>query len=289
MPIRALQHVSVWLDYLSTEYGAFAQAVEWAERLGLPLRVVMASAGLAPHTLNNISHGNIAVAAVREQAPILEELKSWGNACAQRGIPMEISFWVGETDAGIDQFLRTGTLCVFEDIHSDPVRQKMLARTTRSGDVLALLTPTMPQPLSRVLILYHHQDRNAFFVETAARHCQALGIRPLILTMAVSEPEARLKQSFAEGVCSSMQLPADFDSVVSFDPACAAQHVAVWRKCSHVFFERPRNILGISLWQRIRADIFAELRNVADSLSLLAFPEGLTLEVSSKMIADRLA
>jgi len=283
MQRQPLRHVSLWLDELSVGDGAFLQALDWACRLGLPLRVVATTAGNGLIQRDSAHDSDLGD---RERAPLLEKIKTWGIACSRRGIAMETIFWQGKTEVGIEQFLRPGGLCVFEEERSDPLREKLLAGSLANGKVLLLLTPPNSLPMKRVLILYHHQNPSAFFMESAARLCQLLGVQPLILTMASSEQEALLKQSFAEGVCSSLRLQADFDSVVAFDLRSAVDRVAAWRNCSHVFFERPRNILTISLWQRLRGDIFTELRSLSNSLTLLALPEALALEVPSAMRGD---
>jgi hypothetical protein len=286
METRSLHHVSVWLDDLSpSDEGAFTEALEWAWRLSLPFRAVVRSTRLANHDPGRHvqAHGN------HESTPIVEKVKKWGIACGQRGVTMETSFWVGETDVGIDQFLRPWGLCVFEENRSDPVREKLLARSTRNAEVLLLLTPPVYKPMTRFLIIQHHENPNPSFLQTAARLCLALEVQPLVLTMASSERQARLKESFAEGVCSSLRVQANFDSVVAFDFRTAVERVAAWRNCSHVIVERPRNV---SLWQRLRVDVFwqhlrgdvfSELRGLSSSVALLGLPESAALEVPDKM------
>src|SRR5207244_5348350 len=105
----------------------------------------------------------------RELTPILQKIRSWGMACAQRGVTMETSVWVGETDVGIDQFLRPWGLCVLEEARSDPVQEKLLARSARNPDVLLLLTPPIYRPMARVLIALHHQNPDPAFLQAAAR------------------------------------------------------------------------------------------------------------------------
>jgi hypothetical protein len=291
---HSFSHVSVWLDDHSSEKGALAQSLDWAARLRLPLRVVVTSTRFANHAADQDWQANGAVHDDRESAPIVEKIKTWGSLCAQRGVIMETSFWAGETKVGIDQFLRPWSLCVFEDNRSDPVREKLLARCTGIPEVSLLLAPPTYRPMTRVLILYHHQNPSAYFLETAAGLCQALEVQPLILTVASSERDAGIKQSFAQGVCSSLHLQADFDSVVAFDVRSATLRVAAWRSCSHVLFERPKNV---SLWQRLRddinwkwlrSDIFSELSGLSESLTFLALSEEIKLDMPRAMGGNRL-
>jgi hypothetical protein len=303
METQVLHHVSVWLDDLSSADSAFTEALEWAWRLGLPIRAVVTSTRLGNCELAPRMHGaevpppalspregegRLRGVEDRESAPIVEKVKNWGIACAQRGVTMETSFWVGEIDRGIDQFLRPWDLCVLEGNRSDPAREKLLAKCTRHAKAPLLLAPPVYKPMTRVLILQDHQNPNPAFLRTAARLCLALEVRPLILTMASSERQARLKQSFAEGVCSSLHVQADFDSVVAFNFRIAAARVAAWRNCSHVIVERPNST---SLWQRLRGDafwqhlgdVFSELKSLAGLVTLLGLPEALVLEVPHKV------
>jgi hypothetical protein len=157
-----------------------------------------------------------------------------------------------------------------------------LARSTRYPEVVLLLTPAIHQPMTRVLILHDDHDPSGCFLETVGRLCQALDVQPLILTLASSERNAMLKQRFAEGVCSTLRLKADFDAAVSFNLYSAVDRVATWRNCSHVFFERPKQAMSVPLWQRTRGDSLSELRKVRESLTLLALPEGLALDFPKK-------
>jgi len=286
--LRSLQHVSVWLDDQSSDQGALPQSMDWAARLKLPLRVVVTSRQFAYQPFQTEGDADGSVLRDREPAPIIEKIKNWGIACSRRGITMETAFWVGETDVGIEKFLRPNGLCVFEDNRSDPVREQILARSRHNPELLLLLTPPTFKPMSRVLIVNQDQDPNGIFLETAARFCQALEVQPLILTIASSERDALLKQRFAEGVYSSLHLQADFDFVVCHDARAAVNRVAQWRNCSHVFFERPKKVVGISLWQRRRGDIFAGLRSDSDHLTLLAIPETLAFEFPRKTSAGPL-
>jgi hypothetical protein len=284
MKYGSVRQVSVWLDDVSSE-AAVTPAMDWACRLALPMRVVVSSRRFANP---GVGRNNLAIDSAppdREPAPIIEKIKSWGLACVERGIIMETSFWVGEPEVGIGQFFRPGGLCVLEDNRSDPVRAKLLARSTRLPEVLLLLTPATYQPMTRVLILHDNNDPSGCFLETIGRLCQALDVQPLILTLASSERNAMLKQRFAEGVCSTLRLKADFDAVISFNLYSAVDRVATWRNCSHVFFRRPKPAMTVPLWQRARGDSLSELRRVRESLTLLALPEGLALDFPNKSCA----
>jgi hypothetical protein len=257
----ALNQVDVWLDDFSNGEGALLEAMDWACRLGLPLRVIARSAR------------------VGGPAPVVERISAWGAACAQRGIAMETLFWA-EEEMGFDQLSRSGSLCVFEDVAADPVRDKLLARSTRDPEVPVLVAARVHRPMNRVLVVCHDHQANPTFLESAARLCRALNVPPLILTVASSDRQARRGQSFAEDVCASLRLQADFDSVAGLDYRSAAKRVAAWRHCSHVIVERPR---CASLWQRLGGDAFSELRSLSGSLAVLGLPGSVTLEVPQEV------
>jgi hypothetical protein len=270
-------HVSVWLDDLSSD-GTFAEALEWASRLGLPLRAVVTPAQSPNHELHP-----------PPVTPVVEKVKKWGNICAQRGVAMETSFCAGGIEAGIEQFLRPWGVCVFEENRSDPVREKLVTRCTRNEKVLSLLAPPAHRAMTRILILQHQQNPSSSFLQSAVRLCLGLEVQPLILTMASSERQARLGQSFAAGVCSSLRVQANFDSLVAFDFRGAVKQIAAWRNCSHVIVERANDVSlwqrlrGNGLWQHLQGDVFSELRSLAPSFALVGLPESLALEVPRRM------
>jgi hypothetical protein len=271
MQSYALSHVSVWLDELSSEEGAFGQALDWAHRLSLPLRAVV-----------DVRSRQCARSVGVELAvgPVLERIKAWAADSPKRVI-LETSMWQGDVGVGIEQFLRPGGLCVIEDNKSTSDRARLLDRSLRSPEVV-LLTQPVPQPVTRVLILC--RARNASYVESVARLCQALAVVPLILTVANSEREARLEQSFAEGVCSSLAMAADFDALIADDLTDAVGRIAGWRNCSHVVVERPRSI---SLWQRLRCDIFSQIRRLSGEFNVLAVPETMAFGIHAKIWTNR--
>jgi hypothetical protein len=72
MKTRSLDHLSVWLDTLSSNDGAFPQAMDWAYRLSLPLRVVVTSERVANHALGQVEHGITPSHEVKRAALLLE-------------------------------------------------------------------------------------------------------------------------------------------------------------------------------------------------------------------------
>jgi hypothetical protein len=96
MPSHALSHISVWVDDLSSDEGAFGQALDWAHRLSLPLRAVVDG-----HCRERAR----GIRSERGVGPVLERIKAWAANSPKR-VTLETSMWQGEAAVGIEQFLR---------------------------------------------------------------------------------------------------------------------------------------------------------------------------------------
>src|SRR5260370_40078187 len=109
MEARSLQHVSVWLDGGSVDESVFHQAMDWAFRLHLPRRAVVTSR--------------------RSQVAVVEKMKGWGSARAQRGIVLEMFLSLEGGEPAMEQFLRSHGLCVFVEDRSSRPQQELLMRS----------------------------------------------------------------------------------------------------------------------------------------------------------------
>ena len=250
METLALRHVSVWLDDLAPG-GAFAHALEWAGRLSLPLHAVT----LALRTGRAIVPAKI--------------LKACATACRRQGVPWDAS--PGPGGPGPEQFLRPAELGVFGDGLPPSVREPLFRQALRSPDAPVLLCPRSWQPLSRVLVVHQHRGAGDRFLDRAAEVCRAFQVAPVVLTLAGSEREARLRRRLAEETFAARGQPADFDFIAGCDVRTAVACVARWRRCSHVFVERPN---GPSWWRRLCGDTLEDLLGVTAALTLLALPGG---------------
>jgi hypothetical protein len=266
----------VWLEDGPTDVNTFPQALEWAFRLSLPLRAVIRSPRLPGAGLEGIpSQGDV---------PVVEKMKAWGLTSSQRGVALEMFMWLGDGPTGMNQFLRPNGLCVVGEDPRAPALKELLCRSSRGHENAALLCAANSLALARILILYDQTKPNAAFLESAARFAHVLEVPPVILIVAKTEREAHQRRSYAEGVCSSLRVAADFDFVVGCDPRSAVRRVAQWRSCSHLIVERE---IAASWWGCASRRGQDHLRELTDSLTVLALPESIVLDVPRKICNDR--
>jgi hypothetical protein len=247
METLTVRSVAVWLDGLAPEKGTFAHALEWASRLGLPLR-----AAVVPPASR--AKGLEAGAAPAEQ------LAACAAACARKGVPWDGSLWQDPPASKAGRLLRPQELAVVAD--ALPPAQVAAAPV--------LLCPRAWQPASRVLVLHEPRESGDCFLEAAADVCRSLGVTPVVLTVARSESEAWEGQRVAEAIFRASGLAADFDLIAGCDVASAAAGAARWRRCSHVFLERR----PLSPWQRwFQGDTMSRLRVLSAACALLVLPD----------------
>jgi hypothetical protein len=104
-----------------------------------------------------------------------------------------------------------------------------------------------------------------------------------VLTIAASEGDAVIKQRFAERICASLKVRADFDSVVTADSRSAIARIAKWRSCSHVFFERSKTAASGPRRQRRRDYDFDDLKELSGLVTLVALPENMLLDFPNEV------
>jgi hypothetical protein len=171
-------------------------------------------------------------------------------------------------ERGIQEFLHPAELCVFGGELPAGLKDTLLRRAFRSAWTPALICPRSWQPVGRVLVLHQHRDPASRFLDAVAHVCRRFQVRPVVLTVARSDAEARLRQRFAEAALGAHDLAGEFDAVVGGDIAGAVSGVARWRRCAHVFLEkRPE-----PWWRRLRGDTMGRLLALADSLTVLTWP-----------------
>jgi hypothetical protein len=246
-----IDQVAVWLDDLAPSAGAFVHALEWAGRLRLSLR---------------------GVGVVRGKQGWPDALDACADACSRKGVPWEVSLWPGELAPGIQGFLGPARLCVFGQSLPAALRGEILRRSFHSPWTAVLVCPNHWMALDRVLLLNQNRDPAGTFLIEAAQLCRALQVAPVVLTVAWSEREARLRQQFAEETLAAQDLPGEFDFVAGGDIRAAVALDTRWRHCTHVVVERET---AGSWWRWLRGDTLERLLSLSDSLTLLAFsPKG---------------
>jgi hypothetical protein len=186
------------------------------------------------------------------------------------GLPLE-AFAAADLslDLGLKQFFRPDDLCVFGGALTADVKAILLRRAVHSADTPALVCSRSWQPVSRVLVLHRYRDLAGRFLDAAAHVCHCFRVRPVVLTVARTNAEARRRQrSVAEALAAS-GLDADFDAVVGADVGGAVASVARWRRCSHVFVDnRP----APPRWGWLRRGDADWLLGLSESLTFLTLP-----------------
>ncbi|HZZ82291.1 MAG TPA: hypothetical protein VFE62_27585, partial [Gemmataceae bacterium] len=189
MRVRAVQHISVWLDDQSAGESDFAHALTWALGLNLSLRVVA----------SGFSNRNA----------IAERLHAWSAVCIRKGVALETHLASEANLAARQQFLRPGGICVLGDLQRD-----LFADACTSPAVCQLIGVPDSPSLNRLLILCHQATIHASYLETAAGICQALDRVPTVLILGRTERDAQIKQGYVAGLCNALRLEADFDLAV---------------------------------------------------------------------------
>jgi hypothetical protein len=238
MTALTLRNVSVWLDALAPLGGTFAQALEWAGRLRLPLLAVSEDMSAA-------AHGACAA------------------ACKTKGIPLQNA-------EGGDQLFQPQALAVFGNYLTGQRRERLLHRALHNQQGAVLVCPRAVQPMSRVLVLHDEHSSHAGFLDGAAQLCGALEASPVVLTVARTASAACRRQELAEKILAQHRLAAHFDLVVGRDAHSAVVSVARWRRCGHVFLAHR---WAGPWWRWLRGDTLMSLLGLTDSLAFLALPE----------------
>ncbi len=252
MQAWTLEHVSFWLEAKSGNDIAFSHALEWAFRLELPLRITAIT-----------------------NPPVTEKIRNWNEAAALRGVGIEMHLTMARTQGAVDQFLRANGLCVFSEASDAYLTPHLMRRSAQIQSICQLLCPRVFSPIDRVLVVCRDADWRAQYLESAARICQSLNTTPIVLILAGSECDAKLKQEFAEGIFHSRQMLADIDFVIDRDPVLAVNRIVSWRRCTHVIMSRSSR----------ESDSFQ--RDLSATVSVLTLPDVLSLELPRRIASSR--
>lgn len=245
-----LRHISVWVDEAAPEQGPFVHALEWAAHLGLPLHGIA-----APPTGSGVRSA--------------EQMETCARACLGRGIPWVAFPGQGPLTLEAEQSTRPPELCVFGHALPARLKEELLRRSLRGTGTSVLVCPRPWRPVSRVLVVQQHGPGGSRFLDSAAGVCRAFQVEAVVLTVARSEREARLRQRSAEEAFAAQRCPAEFDFMVGWDVRTAVAWAARWRRCSHVVLEKEN---ALSWWRWLRGDTMGRLLELSDSLTFLALP-----------------
>jgi hypothetical protein len=238
MAALTLRAVNAWIDDLAPRDGAFAEAVDWAGRLRVPLRTISECVTLGAH-------------------------ERCLTACNAKGV-------LYQEAEGMDQLFQPQALAVFGNYLGGRRMERLLHMAMHSRRGAVLVCPPTVHPVSRVLVLHDDVDSHTGFLDGAARLCRTLGAAPVVLTVARTAAVACRRQENAEQILARYRLAAHFDFIVGSDVRAAVISVARWRRCEHVFLAQRR---AGPWWRWLRGDTLMSLLGLTDSLTFLALPE----------------
>ncbi len=282
MLTRLLEYVSIWIDGHGRSVArSLPHAMEWASRLGLPLRIVVTTERCAGGPTGRTACLDAPVHGIASALPsgpsLTEAMRSWTAACTDRGIVCEMQLWVSGPGVGVAPLLRPGGLCVLADRQYGRFCGEALPNRDRLLAMPLLICPPTEARVQRLVVLHEHLNPHAAYLETAVHLCQALHTRPFLVSVARTARDAALKRSFAEGVCASMGLAADCEAVFGPDPFGALRQLLDQRQCSHLVVEHA----AVTAAQPpLKEDGLAPWRGLGDARCILAVPETPLLNVA---------
>jgi hypothetical protein len=274
--MACFRRITVVLDPLAPEQGAFAHAIDWARRLRLPVRAI----GVVPEPAGKA--GNRTTAKL-EQTPIRQSPDPFPAAwtteeayaevardCARQGIGWEFFRSEGARVTGIWEELEPDDLFVFGHALALNRKRELFRRAFSNPLFTTLVCPNRWVALSRMLFLDDSPRPNERFLASAAQLARCFGVQPIVLTVARSEKAARQRQQFNQELLAGYGIRADFDSVVGSEVRAAVAHVAQWRRSQLIVMQGR----SIPLWWRwLHGHPVERLIGSLASLAVLTLPE----------------
>ncbi len=259
-----LPRVTVWLGERNSDAVAFLNALEWAVRLRLPLRVVR-----VPGLPENARVGAVDLPA--------ENLESW--------LPVRLPDLAGGfTFAKLPEFCRLNQveyaiideldehsdrgLCVVSAFLPEQIRALLIEQAfdRQSTSLLCASKWTMLKRPLLVNCAMIRSDRT--FLHRASAVCGLMRATPIVLTIAPTEADARRNHDMAKEIMSEEGLLAQFDYAAQWDLHAVIRLEANRRRCTHVFlandFVNPRRC-------SLRDDAELLVSGLSRSLSLVIF------------------
>jgi hypothetical protein len=264
---RTIREVVVWLDESAPDSGAFRHALDWASRLEVSLRGV-----LADEQHRRLATDWRSEATGKEASGLLAACEA---ACRYASVPWQQSVCHGPVTANVGWFLQPTALAVVGSTLAEGAKDALLGQATHGPAFPVLVCPQTWQPLERVLVLHQDGPAVATFLDAMAELCGTLRLTPVVLTVARRERAALTGQRTAQAIWSAHGYPADFDMLVGCKVQTAVASVARWRRCSHVFVERRHSS---PWWAWLRADSLGQLLALSDSFPFLVFPSEKTAD-----------
>jgi hypothetical protein len=261
----------VLLDDWAPQEGAFALAADWACRLRLPIL------GACLQEMKSGPKG-------QRETTAGEVEKICGDFCAQFNIPWEVARWKEPLAAELRRVIQPADLLVCGRGIPQGLKNALFGEA-KSGSVPALLLcPEAYHPLTRILLMDEGGREHEELFGLTANLCRQFRAGLVVLTMARTEPEARLRQSRAREALKGSNLVTDFDFVVGPEVRGLAASVAGWRRCQLVVMEpleSPR------WWRWWRAGSRSWCTDLVDGLAFLTMTGASALGIRDQGLGIR--
>lgn len=238
------QQLTVLVDSLAPDGGAFAQTLDWAVRLRLPVRGML-------------SRGE---GLTREPA--------CAAACSRRQLEWQAAV-LPENNAGLRT--KSDDLLVFGQALSEERKRGLLHGAWGKDMPPMLVCPDRGSAISRVLLVDRAGQAEAGYLDAAIEICRRLHAAPVILTLARTERAVRRCQRQTQAELARLGADAELDAAIGAEIRQAVASVARWRRCHLVIADHPGNL---PWWRWSRNQFVDGLLEVARSLAFLALPGG---------------
>lgn len=267
--IRAM---TVFLDPFAPAQVAFVHAVEWAKRLGVPVRAI-----IYPHETicsgqdNQSINGNLLKGGITTNKTLSDFINRCSESCKNQGVSWGQIQCKEPLAEGIKGFLKDTDLLVFDNTVAAELKKLIFQNINRHQTVVLYCSQPWV-PVSRILVVNQPGDYSVYFLKTIARICRGFRVTPFLLTIARSEVAAMVHQSVAEDLLSCQGVPASCDYFVGDDVSKFISYVAELRHCSHVFIEQKNHASWLNGQKWNAMERIINLSNTC-SLSSLILPE----------------
>jgi hypothetical protein len=132
-----------------------------------------------------------------------------------------------------------------------------------------VVAPPHWEPWSRVLVLQEEETALERFLGFAVEFCRALGVKPVLLTVASSTRQANRRQEAALELLGDSGRDCEFDLIVGAETGAAAAHVARWRHCQGIIAPRQP---PPPWWRRWQNTTLETIMNLAHSFAFVSLP-----------------
>ena len=281
----------VLVDQSAPEGGSFRQALEWAQRLGVPMLGISPSAwdfaegsgrreDVRQTALARGSGGGEGAGIHRSNVE-----QACARACADRKISWQLTRWSERFATGLVRIAGNEDLFMFSRRTPAAQKHEILRDALRPEAPATFICADNGIPASRVLVLDNAACLDKSFLRTAAHICLSLQLAAVVVSVAGSEKAATQRQQAAFRAFADCNVEASFDYLVGCEVRSAVTQIACWRRCQMVIGQHKAS----APWRRwLRDTTVEELMGVPEALSFLALSQTnrLTVAVPAVELAE---